>query len=99
MKLKITKRALRRTKIVDAWWREHRLAAPDVFSDELAWAKRELLSRPDLAPRYVTASGKIFRRLLLPTSEQHVYYTVHRDVGLVIVHTVWGARRGRGPKL
>jgi hypothetical protein len=67
--------------------------------EELAWAQREMLSRPHLAPRYDTASGKVFRRLLLPTTEQHVYYTVDKAAELVIVHTVWGARRGRGPKL
>jgi hypothetical protein len=31
--------------------------------------------------------------------QQHVYYTVHEDADLVIVHTVRGACRGRGPKL
>lgn len=99
MKLKVTKRAQRRVKLVGAWWREHRPAAQNAFVDELEWAKEEMLSRPNLAPRYETASGKVFRRLLLPTTQQHIYYTVHQTSGLIIVHTVWGARRGRGPKL
>ena len=99
MKLKITKRAQRRVKLVGAWWREHRPAAQNAFADELEWAKGEMLSRPNLATRYQTASGKVCRRLLLPTTQQHVYYTVQEDADLVIVHTVWGARRGRGPKL
>ena len=99
MKLKITKRAQRRVKLVGVWWREHRPEAPSRFADELEWAKREMLSRPNLAPRYETTSGKVCRRLLLPTTEQHVYYTVHKDADLIVVHTVWGARRGRGPKL
>jgi hypothetical protein len=99
VKLKITKRAQRRVKLVGAWWREHRPEAPTRFADELDWAKREMLSRPNLAPRYKTTSGKVCQRLLLPTTEQHVYYTVHQDADLIVVHTVWGARRGRGPKL
>jgi len=37
--------------------------------------------------------------LLLQTTQQHVYYTVHESADLIIVLTVWGARRGRGPKL
>jgi hypothetical protein len=32
---------------------------------------------------------------LLQTTQQHVYYTVHENADLIIVHTVWGARRGR----
>jgi hypothetical protein len=99
VKLKLTKRAQRRVKLVGAWWRANRPEAPTRFADELEWAKREMLSRPNLAPRYETASGNVLRRLLLPTSEQHVYYSVHEDLDLIIVHTVWGARRGRGPKL
>lgn len=90
MNLKLTKRAQHRVKLVDAWWREHRPEAPTRFVEELDWAKREMLSRPNLAPRHVTASGKACRRLLLPTTEQHVYYTVHPDADLIIVHTVWG---------
>jgi hypothetical protein len=86
-------------KLVGAWWREHRPAAPNLFADELEWAKREMLSRPNLAPRYRTTNGKACRRLLLPATEQHVYYTVHEATDLVVVHTIWGARRGRGPKL
>lgn len=58
-----------------------------------------MLTRPHFAPRYTAASGNVFRRLLLPTSEQHIYYSVHEDLDLIIVHTVWGARRRRGPTL
>jgi hypothetical protein len=99
VKLKLTKRAQRRVKLVGAWWREHRPAAPNAFADELEWAKIEMLSRPNLSTLYETPSGKVCRRLLLQTTQQHVYSTVHENADLVIVHTVWGARRGRGPKL
>jgi hypothetical protein len=99
VKLKVTKRAQRRVKLVGVWWREHRPEAPNLFADELEWAKREMLSRPNLAQSYETASGKTCRRLLLPMTEQHVYYSVHNSADVIVVHTVWGARRGRGPKL
>jgi hypothetical protein len=35
--------------------------------------------------------------MLMPKTEQYVYYVVALDA--VVIHTVWGARRGRGPKL
>jgi hypothetical protein len=44
-------------------------------------------------------AGEIIRRRLLPKSEQHVYYAVDAAKGVIVIHTVWGARRRRGPKL
>lgn len=35
----------------------------------------------------------------MPKTEQHVYYTVDDAAAEVIIETVWGARRGRGPTL
>jgi plasmid stabilization system protein ParE len=99
VKVKLTPRAQRRIKLLGKWWRENRPNAPNLFEEELAWAQRELISRPHLASHYETVSDKTFRRLLLPRTEQHVYYVVEEAPGLVIIHTVWGARRGRGPKL
>jgi hypothetical protein len=38
-------------------------------------------------------------RLLLPRTEQHLYYSVDKAGGVVRVITIWGARRGRPPRL
>jgi len=35
----------------------------------------------------------------MPTTEQHVYYTIDDATGEITIETVWGARRKRGPKL
>jgi hypothetical protein len=43
--------------------------------------------------------GKVIRRLLLPKTEQHVYFSIDDDGQRVVIHTVWSARRGRGAKL
>jgi hypothetical protein len=43
--------------------------------------------------------GEPVRRLLMPKTEQHVYYTVDDAADEVMIETVWGARRGRSPKL
>jgi hypothetical protein len=39
------------------------------------------------------------RRLLLPKTEQQVYFWIDEALDRVVIHTVWGARRGQGPKL
>ncbi len=47
----------------------------------------------------VTSSGKPFRRVLMPRTRNHVYFEFDEAQGVVIVHALWGAPRGRGPKL
>jgi hypothetical protein len=37
--------------------------------------------------------------VLLPRTKNHVYFEVDVSRGLIIVHAIWGAPRGRGPKL
>jgi len=39
------------------------------------------------------------RRVLMPKTERHVYYSVDEAIQSVVVHVIWGARKGRGPKL
>jgi len=48
---------------------------------------------------YRALGGETVWRLLLPKSAQHVYYAIDETKGEVVIYTVWGARRGRGPKL
>jgi hypothetical protein len=35
----------------------------------------------------------------MPKTQYPVYYRFDREQDLLIVYPVWGARRGRGPKL
>jgi plasmid stabilization system protein ParE len=99
VKVSFTPRARRRAITLATWWRKNRPAAPDLFDQELERAKLKLLSQPNLGQLYETVRERVIRRLLLPKTEQHVYYSVDDAAHLVIVHTIWGARRGRGPKL
>lgn len=48
---------------------------------------------------YGARRGVTIRRVLLPRSQQHIYYSVDELTDTVVVRTIWGARRGRGPKL
>ena len=98
MRVKVTKRAERRIELVDRFWRKNRLDAPNLFKEELMAAEIRLSDDP-LAGKACVISGKQLRRLLLERTEQWVYYVVRERQQLVVVWTVWGARRGRDPKL
>ncbi len=46
---------------------------------------------------YPSAFDVVVRRVLMAKTNNHVYYAVHE--GEVVVLSVWGAPRRRGPKL
>lgn len=98
MKVKVTKRAESRIEIVDRFWRKNRLEAPDLLKEELAAAETRLLEDPHAGTACLIHGKKHFR-LLLPKTEQWLYYNVYPQRGLIVVQTLWGARRGRDPKL
>ena len=99
MKVVFTPRARRRAIAAAKWWRANRLVAPELFDEELARAKRKLAEKPDIGQLYETFGEIVVRRLLLPKTEQHLYYSVDETADLVIVYTIWGARRGKAPEL
>jgi plasmid stabilization system protein ParE len=99
VKLRISGRARARIRQQDEWWRNHRSDAPELFKQELATAFARILRAPKVRQQYGQMEGETVRRLLMPKTEQHVYYTVDDPAGEVMIETVWGARRGRGPKL
>jgi hypothetical protein len=48
---------------------------------------------------YTVLDGLPVRRVLLRKTRTHVYYPVDHDAELVKILAVWGAPKGRGPKL
>ena len=98
MRVRVTKRAERRIEIVDRFWRNERLEAPDLLKEELAAAEARLAEEPHAGVACVIR-GRKYLRLLLPKTEQWLFYQVRAQRGLVIVHTIWGARRGRNPRI
>ena len=99
MKIFFTPRARRRVAQVDQWWRENRPGLPVLFEHELETATKRILDQPELGQLYDKIGDRVVRRLLLVKTEQHVYYFVDHATDKRIVITIWGARRGRGPKL
>jgi hypothetical protein len=98
VKVKVTKRAERRIGVVDRFWRTKRPEAPDLLKEELAAAEARLVEDPH-AGVVCVIRGKKYLRLLLPRTEQWLYYKVRSQQGVIVVQTIWGARRGRDPNL
>jgi plasmid stabilization system protein ParE len=90
--------ALGHVEQIAAWWEENRPARPALFRDELEAA----VCRLETAPRGGVFYGRTriaLRRLFMPRTRYHVYYTVEETDGLVRVHAVWHASRGHAPSL
>ena len=92
-----TARARRQIGIADEWWRANRLDAPALFVDELEAASILIADVPHAGRRYPVDNPPGVRRVLLPRTGYHVYYTAEAD--RVLIRAVWHAVRGRSPKL
>ena len=91
MKLAFSKEAERDVEAIDAWWRANRLDAPSLFAEKLASVCQAIQRKPLILKPYTERHGIVIR--------QHVYFIADVANDLITVLRVWGARRGRGPKL
>ena len=98
MKLVLLDEAQRRFKAEDEWWREHR-DAEELFAEEFAQTLEQLSFMPSRGQRYRLARGKLIQRVLMKKTGCHVYYCHDRERDVIEVHSIWGARRERGPSL
>ena len=99
MNIRISNRARTRIRAEDEWWRSNRGDAPDLFKQELAEAFDRIRRAPSVRQVYAAIEGAPVRRVLMPVTEHHVYYSIDDKADEVVIETVWGARRKRGPKL
>jgi plasmid stabilization system protein ParE len=99
LKVRFTPRARQRALAIAKWWRTNRPAAPDLFERELDEVKRRLAEQPELGLVYEKVGDVVMRRVLLPKSEQHLYWAVDKATKSIVVYVIWGARKGRGPRL
>lgn len=98
MKLRLSEQAQSQIEGIDAWWREHRPAAPLLFRQELREAILQIETSPESGTPYVKAP-KAYRYVLLPRTQYLLYYEFDADKDLLAVASLWSARRGSGPKL
>jgi hypothetical protein len=92
-------RAKREIARAALWWSKNRPEAPLLFLDELEAAERHLCTAPVSGQIYGYRKNRLIRRWLLEKTEYHVYFSVNPKAQVIMVHSVWSARRGRGPKL
>ncbi len=99
MKIRVSRRARARIQKQDDWWRTERRDTPDLFKEELGAAFTRILRAPRIRQVHGQIEGETIWRVLLPRTEQHVYYSVNDTADEVVIETIWGARRGRGPRI
>jgi plasmid stabilization system protein ParE len=97
MKVLLAPRALSEAERLKTWWQKNRPNSPDLFDEEMAAAIEQIGAAPALGAIYPSSFGRTVRRLLLPKTQNHVYYLVRNDE--VVVLSVWGAPRAKGPEL
>jgi plasmid stabilization system protein ParE len=98
MRLRLTPRALADAKRMKTWWRRYRTKAEDLFEQELDGALERIVTMPNVGSVYEQEGLDVeVRRLLMPRTRNHAYYAVTATE--IVVLTVWGAPKGRGPKL
>lgn len=97
MKLRFAPRALAEAKRKKTWWLTNRPAAPLLFEQELNAALDSILSTSGLGAEYPNRFAVDVRRVLMPRTRDHVYFTVMDDE--IIILSVWGAQRAKGPSL
>ena len=95
----VAPRALAQVKSIGVWWRANRPSAPELFFFELAEALEALHHTPVMGVRYLDRGGATLRRLLLPRTRYHLYFSYDVEANLVEVRAVWHTARGSGPPL
>ena len=90
--------AARATPLEDTWWRENR-EVKALFIEEFSAVLGQSSSMPEVGQRYRRTRGKVIQRVLMKKTRCHVYYFHDQEQGVVEIHSVWGARKERGPKL
>ncbi len=99
MKLRVGRRAQRQADKMEEWWVANRPAAPSLFTDELEETFQRICDMPGAGVHWPTPRRPNLRRILAPRTQNHVYFRVDDKTQTVHVLAVWGAPKGRGPRL
>lgn len=92
-------RALLDASRFDAWWRANRTDAPSMFWEELVQMVALLAVAPGIGAAYRETRGRQIRRLFLRRSKRHAYYWHDEATRTVQIVAIWGAQRGKNPRL
>jgi plasmid stabilization system protein ParE len=97
MNVRLTPRALAEAKRVKTWWLQNRPQAPHLFEEELSATLMRIQMIPKVGTIYPAYLDVEVRRVLMPKTQYHLYYALESDE--LVVLSIWGARRGRTPRL
>ncbi len=98
MKVKVVEEAREQYLAERAWWVEnadHKQLSAREYRDAI----RHLLTSPESGVVYTRRRGRVIRRWLMPKTRYHIYYRFDAEAQLIVIYTLWGATRGRGPSL
>jgi hypothetical protein len=98
VKIVLLDEAQARFEAEDRWWREHR-DAKELFSAEFEEMLQQIAAAPGMGQQYRRARGKRIQRILMKKARCHVYYLHDVERDIIEIHSIWGARRRRGPTL
>lgn len=99
MNFVVTPSARRQIERSRRWWESNREKAPDLFVEELEEAMAHLMTAPKAGEPWRIRRGLTIRRWLLEKTGHHLYYVHMPQREEVVVLALWGARRGRSPRL
>ena len=98
MKLHLGSRARRQAEKKEAWWAANRPAAQGMFAREFRDTLAVLVTTPGAGVAWPTERRPTLRRILMPETQNHIYFRVDDTKQCVHVLAVWGVRRGRSSK-
>ncbi|WP_394846637.1 type II toxin-antitoxin system RelE/ParE family toxin [Pendulispora brunnea] len=92
MRLELSPRAMRELARREQWWREHRIAAPQLFADEFRAALDRIRSAPERGTVFLAESGRTYHRVLMARTRCYVYYRIIAG-DHVLIASLWSAVR------
>jgi hypothetical protein len=98
VRLRTTLTADEQARNADAWWRDNRREAPNLFREELEKVGELLAVSPRLGVPYAHRTMAGVRRLVLPRTRYHLDYTFD-PVENEILLAVWSTLRSAPPPL
>lgn len=98
MNVRFTPRAESEAERKREWWRKNRDEAPDLLDEELAEAIEKIRAKPTMIGTiFESAFPSTVRRVLMKKTQNNVFFAVID--GEVVILSIWGAPRKRGPNL
>ena len=97
MNVRFSPRALSEAEAKKRWWRKNRQYSPDLFDDEITAAIEAIRRDPNIGEIHPSKHPAIVRKRLMPRTHNHVYFAVHE--GVILILSILGAPRRRGPRL